>query len=364
MGAAVMTPCEHAMSNKHQQVERDGMVKLDVEKLERARIRKGWSKAKLAEAADVHRGTVIRASRGKGVFASTATAIAESLDVDVDELQHAPEQNSGENSCGLPGTEEWNCEAALSPWIQAANGLQFRICRMRHRFDEFRQARGKFYDLLHVPTDLRSEMTDQLLRHSVVCTRVNPHPHIIDHLSCVPVSNGEGWWVVDRWFDAKTLAEFAGDQSLQRNQIRQIGCELLDALDVLHAADVVFRELAPSRILIDDESGRVVLTDFELAKLLGDAPSVSADWPDDVYRAPEVESGLCTPGCDYFSFARILLELLTGQLPPQGQDQELLLNAGLPKGLWKLLAGCLSPFADKRPARSTPLKRALSRWKV
>lgn len=350
--------------SRRQHRERDGMVRLSIEKLDRARIRKGLSKASLADRADLHRGTVIRACRGQGVFSKTAAAIANTLDVDVEELRAAPYEASTNETSGLPGTDEWLCDAALSAWTQAANGLQFRVCRMRHRFDETRCARGKFYDLLHVPTDLRAELQEQLMRHSVVCSRVNPHPHIIDHLSCVPVKSGEGWWVVDRWIEAGTLAECSSHQPVERSQIKQIGCEVLDALDALHAVQVVFRELAPSRVLIGNDSGRTILTDFELAKLLGDSPSVSADWPEDAYRAPEVESGICTPSCDYYSFARVLLELLTGQLPPKGQDQQLLLEAGLPKGLWKLLSQCLSPLHEDRPGKSAPLKRALSRWKV
>lgn len=350
--------------SKRQQRERDGMVRLSVEKLERARIRKGLSKASLADRADLHRGTVIRACRGQGVFAKTAAAMANTLDVDVEELRAASHEASTRETTGLPGTDEWLCDAALSGWTQAANGLQFRVCRMQHRFDAARYARGKFYDLLHVPTDLRAELQVQLMRHSVVCSRVNPHPHVIDHLSCVPVDSGEGWWVVDRWIEAGTLAEHSRNQPLDKRQIKRIGCEALDALDALHAARIVFRELASSRVLIENDSGRVVLTDFELAKLLGDAPSVSGDWPEDAYRAPEVESGICTPSCDYFSFARVLLELLTGELPPKGQDQQLLLEAGLPKGLWELLSQCLSPLHEDRPGKSAPLKRALSRWKV
>lgn len=70
-------------------------------------------------------------------------------------------------------------------------------------------------------------------------------------------------------------------------------------LSALRAVGVVFRELAPSRVLIADDDGRAVLTDFELAKLLEGAPTVSVPcWPDDPYRAPEVESGHATVQAD------------------------------------------------------------------
>ncbi len=71
--------------------------------------------------------------------------------------------------------------------------------------------------------------------------------------------------------------------------------EIVDALARLHESGVVMRELAPSRILITAETFRAVLSDFELAKLLSGAPTVSpdGDWPDD----PEFRHRTNTSSC-------------------------------------------------------------------
>ena len=74
--------------------------------------------------------------------------------------------------------------------------------------------------------------------------------------------------------------------------------EIALGLDALHSASVVFRELAPSRVILAADDQRAVLTDFELAKLLDTGPTVSTSWPDDPYRAPEVEDATASERSD------------------------------------------------------------------
>jgi len=55
--------------------------------------------------------------------------------------------------------------------------------------------------------------------------------------------------------------------------------DVASGLQALHNSGVVFRELAPTRVLSGAKDGRAVLTDFELAKLMDGSPSVSSEWP-------------------------------------------------------------------------------------
>ena len=97
---------------------------------------------------------------------------------------------------------------------------------------------------------------------------------------------------MDRWIEGTTLAEQLDAGAWPAEQLPRLAAELLRGLDGLHCAGVVFRELAPCRVLIAADDGRAVLTDFELAKLMDNVPSVSGDWPTDPYRAPR--SGIGT----------------------------------------------------------------------
>jgi serine/threonine protein kinase len=139
--------------------------------------------------------------------------------------------------------------------------------------------------------------------------------------------------------------------------------EIALGLEALHKADIVFRELAPSRVLIGDDDERAVLSDFELAKLLaGSGPSVSDDWPEDRYRAPEVEGGSATIQADLFSWGRVFLHAALGNLPGNEPPESLVRELDLPKGLRSVLSDCLSPIPADRPKSLTLLLKELSRW--
>ncbi len=352
------------MAKKHSS-ERDGLVHFDPEKLKQQRVRKGFSKTGLAERADVARNTVLKALRGEGIFPNNALAIANALGVD-DPNALLPsgdgEEQVSEEGQALVGGQ-WRAVEYLGPWITASNGLQFRICRMQHEFVETRQGRGKWYDLLHLSSRDRESRRTHLVRHSIVCERIGPHRHLSDNLSSSPSENQESWWVVDRWIEGGTLADRIASDPYPREQLARLMCEIALGLETLHAAKVVFRELAPSRVIVAQEDGRAVLTDFELAKLLDTNPTVSADWPDDPYRAPEVEDGEASERSDLYSWARILLRAASGEeLPTKGQDSDALTRVGLPKAVWRIATDCLSPAPSDRPKSVKQVLQAIKTW--
>ena len=61
-------------------------MKINTEKLERARLLKGWSKTALAEQANVDPSTVGRVERGENLKPETVKRIADVLGVNMEEL--------------------------------------------------------------------------------------------------------------------------------------------------------------------------------------------------------------------------------------------------------------------------------------
>ncbi len=94
--------------------------------------------------------------------------------------------------------------------------------------------------------------------------------------------------------------------------------EILEALEFSHFRGVVHRDLKPSNVLIDERGGRVVVSDFGLARMQ-DASSLTLTGtlvgsPD--YMAPEQAQGSeADARSDLFSVAAILYFLVTGTRP-------------------------------------------------
>ena len=349
---------------RRQSKPQSGLTFLDGDKLKRQMLRQGLTNSGLSDKTGLSRNTIISAIRGKGIYPSSACLIAEAMGIDdvTDLLPLRTEQEVVAPNDATRDTSEWNLAAYLGPWITASNGLQFRICRVQHRFVENRMGRGKWYDLLDPSMRTRENLQTQLLRHATICERIGLHPHIVENLSTYPGQGKDSWWVVDRWFESSTLDELLLASAFPREQLPRLMLEIALGLEALHKGNVIFRELSPSRVLIAATDGRAVLTDFELAKLPMLGPTVSSNWPDDPYRALEVHDGGETRSSDLYSWARILVHAASGYLPPRGNDLDALTLAGLPKDVWRVASDCLSPGPSGRPKTLTPVIKALRRW--
>lgn len=354
-------PTNRAQRRSHFRV---GTVALDPAKILRLMANRGLSKFSLAAAAEIERNTLNRALNRDGVSPQTAKAIADALEVIVEQLLPGDTATGKEHRFQLPPTNEWEPVEQPGPWLTASNGLQFRVCRMQHRELPEWTGRGKFYDLLGVPTDEQTKHNEYLLRHARVTNQIEDSPHIAKSLSVNPISNQTAWWVIDQWIGATTLADRLGsDSAWSREALPRLMREIALGLKALHQAGIVFRELAPSHVLLAESDGRVVLTDFELAKLLNGRPTVSATWPDDPYRAPEIDSGAATIAADLFSWARVLIRASTGELPAAVDDTTTLTSARIPLAVRRVVASCLSLNATQRPQSIDDLLDALSNWK-
>ena len=353
------------MSDANRKLDDGQLIYLDPFLIERRRINLGVSVKQLAGDMIVSMNTLKAAYNGEGVRAETARRLAKHLGCQVTDLlstadpRYVPPASA---ASPMSGASEWQMEGYLERGRLASNGLYYIVCQMKHRYTADRKGRGKFYHLSLMAPRVRSGMQDKLSRHADVCARVGAHRHVALNLTSAPVSDDAGWWVIDDWVGEKTLADRLGSGAWPAAELPRLLLDVATGLQALHTAGVVFRELAPARVLISDQDARAVLTDFELAKLLDGSPSVSSEWPEDPYRAPEIDGGSATVQADLYSFGKLAVAAAAGELVEHDAVPDVFSQVGIPKRLAKLLIDCMEPVPARRPAELAPLLKELTAW--
>jgi tetratricopeptide (TPR) repeat protein/tRNA A-37 threonylcarbamoyl transferase component Bud32 len=114
---------------------------------------------------------------------------------------------------------------------------------------------------------------------------------------------------------------------LSADEARPMVQQMAAALSAAHAADVIHRDFKSNNVMLLDTDpsrpSRVVVTDFGLAHLVGDASgaaegiTVTGDVPGTPeYMSPEqIEGGAITPASDVYALGIVMYEMVTGQRP-------------------------------------------------
>jgi serine/threonine protein kinase len=147
------------------------------------------------------------------------------------------------------------------------------------------------------------------------------HPHLIDVIEAGDV-DGIGFLAM-RYVAGRSLDDRIRDHGpLPLEDTTQIIAEIASALDALHAAGLVHRDVKPSNILLDAERG-ALLTDFGLAKRrdysMLTAPGQMLGTLD--YIAPELLRGSQPgPSADLYALGCVVFECLAGAPPFGGRS--------------------------------------------
>lgn len=311
----------------------------------------------LAEAARVSHRAITGWLGGERASLKTARLVANALEVPIAMLEE--EQPSG----NPPWPTRIGGWTLLDPtkMMEAANGVQWRVFRGTREHAEFPVARMKQYDLSSRLADQeRSHLEKYIQRHKEVCDRLNGHPNITRNLGAFADDRRQGfWWVADEFLDDHRALDEWIRSPQPIDSIASFFLDIAHALEALHANEVILRGLRPASVLIGP---RAVLTDFELARLTQGRPTVTDldELGQDVYRAPEVETGDPDPSCDVYSWAMMLAHAVGGKRPQGPDDARTMIGASkLNKGTKTLASKCLG-LAKKRPPTGQALVEALT----
>ena len=354
-------------------------VRLDPRKLDYLRLKKGWNLDTLfARAADadtpLDKRTVKTILEGESAFLNSAKVVAGLLGAeDLVSVLH-PEllaEIGAPSGWGTPleffsKVGEWDVIEPIRDAEQTSNGLRYDVWKTAHCQVSGRFGRAKCYDLTQLNDRDRTRLRSRLTRHAEVCDRLGAHLHIARNYDALPWDHATWWWVIDEWIDGMSLAELLAKGELPGDRVpvlmRQIGA----GLEHLHSKEIIRRELSPRFVVMRTADQSAVLTDFELAKLLDGSPTVSPkrSWPDDDYRALEVDAdATIDPRADIYSWGRILVHAACGKLPQRGGEAAALSRTELPPPVRKIAASCVALPPSDRPASMSEVLHVIRNWK-
>ncbi|QEU92372.1 serine/threonine protein kinase [Streptomyces kanamyceticus] len=143
------------------------------------------------------------------------------------------------------------------------------------------------------------------------------HPHIVV-VHDVVVQDEHPYIVMELIEGGSLAGRLARGGPLDAHAVARMGIDLLGALRAAHGAGVLHRDLKPANVLLEQATGRVVLTDFGIAQVTGATTltEVGSFVGSPEYTAPERMAGERTgPESDLWSLGALLATALAGESP-------------------------------------------------
>ena len=165
----------------------------------------------------------------------------------------------------------------------------------------------------------RSEIKTRFLREAETAAQLN-HPNIVD-IYAVDEAEGIVYFVM-AYITGDNLAKRLHDHgALSVEETRRTLRDVADALAYAHERGVVHRDIKPDNILIDQGSGRPMVTDFGIARAVSEGDSrltatgIAIGTP--TYMSPEQAAGerSIDGRSDLYSLGILGYQMLTGEPP-------------------------------------------------
>ncbi|WP_433893829.1 serine/threonine-protein kinase [Streptomyces sp. CA-111067] len=191
------------------------------------------------------------------------------------------------------------------------------------------------------------------------------HPHVVVVYDVV--EHGGHPWIVMELVDGRSLAHvLEEDGPLTARAAAEVGAAVAGALGAAHDQGILHRDVKPANVLIERDTGRVVLTDFGIARMpgVGTISETGAFVGSPEYTAPERMSGEGSgPASDLWSLGALLCAAVHGESPFHRESIGEIVHAvafgriTAPEALGPLLP-VVTGLLDRDPERRTGAEEA------
>jgi serine/threonine-protein kinase len=172
----------------------------------------------------------------------------------------------------------------------------------------------------HIEEEQQEKAIQDFKRESMILSTLD-HPSIPTIYDYFFDDQESRFYLVMKYISGGDLAarlRAAPEGKLDEITVTEWAIQLADVLNYLHnqPTTIVYRDLKPSNIMIDGNSGRVMLIDFGIARSIGQKEEKGVTAVGTMgYAPPELFSGNVEPRSDIYSLGSTMFHLLTGADP-------------------------------------------------
>ena len=135
-------------------------------------------------------------------------------------------------------------------------------------------------------------------------------PAVYDVIPCE-----DGWVILEEWIEGNSLATLLEGGLFPYRGARVVLLDLCEALNALHRAGFVHRDVKPANVIVQ-KNGRAVLVDQETGRMAKESPDTHRLGTTG-YAAPEQYVGASLPQSDVYALGVLLNLMLTGRHPSE-----------------------------------------------
>ncbi|MDQ2669705.1 MAG: protein kinase [Gemmatimonadota bacterium] len=282
----------------------------------------------------------------------------------------------------MPDSSDRSLPARLAEALGGAYTIEGEIGRggmgVVYRARDERLQRRVAIKVLPPELAFQAEIRERFTREAQTAARLS-HPNIVP-IHTVGEGNGLVYFVMG-YVDGESVGgRIKRRGRLPVEEVRRIMRETADALGAAHAVGIVHRDVKPDNILLEGTRGRVMVTDFGIAKALSGASSATLTGAGVAIGTPSFMSPEQAAGerdidgrSDLYSLGIVSYQMLTAELPFSAPTVAGILmkqitepapmvtakRSDVPEDLALAIARCLEKDPENRWPTADALRRAL-----